>query len=92
MEPDFPVVHPWPIYMGRVNREELCDIVDFGSVRLPAVLPRACLSHFRSPALCDLWCDAVSVAGRAVRVSSVTRVSLGEQFHCQGAQVVTPRR
>lgn len=78
MEPDFPVVQPWPIYMGRVNREELCDMVDFGSVR-PPELSRL---SYRGP--------AYLTSGPSPSVMPC--LSLGEQFQCQGAQVVTPRR
>jgi len=67
MEPDFPVVQPWPIYVGRVNREEFCD-----SVRPPEPSRLSCRgpAYLTSgPSPCETGAVTLSVAGRAVPVS-----------------------
>jgi len=80
IEPDFPVVQPWPIYMNRVNREELCDTVDFGSVRPPELSQLSCSV------------PAYLTSGPSPCVTCVVTpcLSLGEQFQYQGAQAVNP--
>jgi len=82
IEPDFPVVQPWPIYVGRVNREDFGDIVDFGSVGPPEL----------SRLSCSLPAYLTSGPSPCVPCALTPCMSLGEQFQCQVAQAVKPRR